>query len=302
MSAHALITGGAGLLGVPLAERLLAEGWQVTVVDVATGSDRLAHHRLRYIQGDVNDEAVWTELDDPTIEVVVHLAAWSDVTASVRDPIGHHRVNVTGTLRLLELARHRKVPRFVLGSSALVHGTAGRSGQRPRPASPYAVSMLAAEQFALVYAHLHGLHVSTLRFFPTYGPRQRAGQGLRHIIDRVRRGEVVPVHGDANAEVAPLHVDDAVAALHAAVLRSTGHHHLVCDIGGGTIGERALVAMIGGLLGRGPLLEQRPVEESAMPLFAPDTDIAREQLGFTAKIAPAEGIAACLAQLTAERP
>lgn len=187
---HAIITGGAGFIGSHLVDRLLAEGrWRVTVIDnfdafyarASKEANIRAHTKdpnFRLIEAGLLDEQLPARLGADPADVIVHIAAKAGVRPSISDPIAYHRTNVTGTLRMLELARHLKVPHFVLASSSSVYGLDPdvpwkEKEQGLAPISPYAATKIAAEQFAQVYARLHGLKVTVLRFFTVYGPRQR---------------------------------------------------------------------------------------------------------------------------------
>ncbi|MCC6654085.1 MAG: GDP-mannose 4,6-dehydratase, partial [Flavobacteriales bacterium] len=130
-----LITGGAGFIGSHLVDRLLAEGgWQVNVLDnfdpfyprAIKESNIAAHTKdpaYHLVEGDILDDAALDRAFDPAPEVIVHMAAKAGVRPSIADPIGYHRTNVTGTLKLLERARHLGVKHFVLASSSSVYGT-----------------------------------------------------------------------------------------------------------------------------------------------------------------------------------
>ena len=128
----ALITGGAGFIASHVIECLLAEGgWRITAIDNfdpfydrAIKEANVAHLRgredLRLIEADILDDDLGERIGDAPIDRLVHIAAKAGVRPSIQDPLGYHRVNVTGTLRMLELARARKVPHFILASSSSV--------------------------------------------------------------------------------------------------------------------------------------------------------------------------------------
>ena len=135
MSRPAIITGGAGFIGSHLVDRLLGEGgWTVTVIDNfhpfyprATKEANIERHRsdsaFELVEGDILDDAALEHAfgrstGDAT--VVVHLAALAGVRPSMTDPIGYHRVNVVGTLKLLEQATRHGVGHFILASSSSV--------------------------------------------------------------------------------------------------------------------------------------------------------------------------------------
>src|SRR5271163_2304001 len=127
----ALVTGGAGFIGSHLTDRLLAEGWDVTVLDnfdpfydPASKHSNLAAHRanpsLRVVELDLRDYALLRRRLSGSYDVIVHLAAKAGVRPSIIDPLCYQQVNVTGTQNMLELAREWGTKQFVFASSSSV--------------------------------------------------------------------------------------------------------------------------------------------------------------------------------------
>ena len=98
---------------------------------------------------------------------------------SIADPEASNEVNATGTLRVLEAARRHGGPHVVVASSSSVYGAnpvlPKRRTWRPMPVSPYAVSKLATESYALAYGHSYGMPTLAFRFFNVFGPLQAPG-------------------------------------------------------------------------------------------------------------------------------
>src|SRR5690606_32601135 len=188
---HALVTGGAGFIGSHLVDRLLEEGWRVTVVDnfdpfydpemkernVAPHRD---HSEYRLYRLDIRDmEGLRTQLQGE-YDVIVHLAAKAGVRPSIQDPLTYQEVNVEGTQNMLEFAKERGVRQFVFASSSSVYGVNPNVPWREDdhvllPISPYASTKVSGELMGHVYSHLYGIRFIALRFFTVYGPRQRSG-------------------------------------------------------------------------------------------------------------------------------
>ena len=177
-----LITGCGGFIGSHLAEHLLAEGWSVH------GTVRLRRRNLERLVGriavhqcDVLDGARVGEIVAAVRpQVVFHLAAQSSIRASWRQPEPTFRVNVCGTLHLLEALREAspKATLVAVSSSAVycasIEGEIPlREDREPRPSSPYGVSKAAAEMLARLYWRAHGLKVVCARPFFVTGPRKR---------------------------------------------------------------------------------------------------------------------------------
>jgi UDP-glucose 4-epimerase len=179
---RAVVTGGAGFIGSHLVERLLGDGWRVTVLDdFSTGRPQnLAHLRgneaLEVHQVDVADQAGISPFFAGA-EWVFHLAALADIVPSIQRPLDYHRANVNGTACVLEAARAAGVKRFVYTASSSCYGipdvypTAETAAIRPQ--YPYALTKFLGELMALHWAQVYRLPVVSLRLFNVYGPRAR---------------------------------------------------------------------------------------------------------------------------------
>jgi UDP-glucose 4-epimerase len=202
------ITGGAGFIGANLVGDLLARRFirEVVVVDdLSSGTrDNLAPYPMaKLFEGSILD----AELLDAAfhgVDGVVHLAAVPSVPRSVAAPGPSHDANATGTLRVLEAARRAGGAHTIVASSSSVYGanpTLPKSEDlRPQPLSPYAVSKLAAESYALAFQHCYGLPTLAFRFFNVFGPLQAAGHSYAAVVpaflDAAVREDPLPVHGD----------------------------------------------------------------------------------------------------------
>ena len=184
------MTGGAGFIGANLVREFLVGGDTVTVLDDFSTGERmnLDGCDALIVQGSVLDAVALDEALDGA-EAIVHLAARPSVPRSLADPLASHHANATGTLQVLEAARRAGEPYVIVASSSSVYG-ANRTMPKsedlvPMPVSPYAVSKLATESYALSYGACFGLKVLAFRFFNVYGPYQRAGRKRND--DPVRR-------------------------------------------------------------------------------------------------------------------
>jgi UDP-glucose 4-epimerase len=179
---RALVTGGAGFIGSNLVDRLLADGHEVLVVDDLSSGDRanLAEaersERCTLHVLDVRDRALAALAERWRPEVVCHLAAQISVRNSVADPVHDARLNVEGTINVLEAARLSGARKVVFASSVATYGRPAvipvPQGAATDPRSPYAASKLSAETYLATYRALHGLQFTTLVLSNVYGPRQ----------------------------------------------------------------------------------------------------------------------------------
>ncbi len=227
-----LVTGGAGFIGSNLARLALARNHEVVVFDdLSTGfKENLSNLDLQFVQRSILDHDALVEALEG-VGSIVHLAALGSVPRSILDPRASHDVNSTGTLTVLETARARGVRHVVVASSSSVYGSnpALPKGEREwvRPMSPYAVTKLAAEQYALAYQQSFDLETLAFRFFNVYGPRQRPGHAYAAVIpifvDALLRGEFLPVNGDGTTSRDFTYVGTVCELLLAACERRLSH-------------------------------------------------------------------------------
>lgn len=197
------VTGGAGFIGSHVVERLVAEGHQVVVVDnLSTGQAEWVSPRARLVEGDVLDPAGWADQVGP-VDVVLHLAAQVSVAAGEARPSHDARVNLEGTLTVLEWALGAGAREVRFASSAAVYGDPSRLPLREEdptaPLSFYGIHKLAAEWGVRRFAERHGMSAVVLRLANVYGPRQRAdGEGgvVAIFADALAHGRTPTLYGD----------------------------------------------------------------------------------------------------------
>jgi NAD dependent epimerase/dehydratase len=203
-----LVTGGCGFIGSHVVDALLAEGARVRVLDAYNSSSHRGylegnqHPALDVVLGDVADAHLVRALA-ADIDTIFHLAALISIPYSYVAPAHFVRTNVSGTLAVLEAARHERVRRVVHTSTSETYGTARfepMDESHPLVAqSPYAATKIAADQLAESYFRTFGLPVTTLRPFNTFGPRQSLRAVLPTMMaqalfaDEIRIGSLEPV-------------------------------------------------------------------------------------------------------------
>ena len=226
-----LLTGAAGFIGSHLAERLIARGDTVVGVDDFNDYYDPAIKRrnvpagMTLREGDLCDaEAMGRLLAEQKPEVVVHLAARAGVRASIADPVLYDRVNVGGTLGLIEQMRAYGPNRLVFASSSSVYGGAAvpfrEDESAPAPLSSYGASKLAAEHFIRIHHNLHGLRAVMLRFFTVFGPRQRPDMAMHKFARLMRAGKPITVYGAGDTERDYTYIDDIIHGIVAAIDRN----------------------------------------------------------------------------------
>jgi CDP-paratose 2-epimerase len=336
-SGEVLVTGGAGFVGTNLADRLLADGRRVVIVDnlarrgVEQNLDwlRRRHPRVEVELADVRDASALRRALDG-VEHVVHLAAQVAVTTSVDAPWDDFSVNLEGTVRLLEAVRRLDDPPSVLFTSTnKVYGTLPHlelvvRGERWEPVdplvretglgedmpldfcTPYGCSKGGADQYVLDAAKTFGLRTCVLRMSCIYGPHQHGteDQGwVAHFLIRALAGETITVYGDGRQVRDLLFVDDLVDAMLA-----TFEHDDVAGkafvMGGGTanaLSLRETLELIGGLTGDAPRVAYAPMRLGDQRWYVADTSRFHAATGWEPTVDPERGIERLQRWLVGER-
>jgi len=236
-----LVTGGAGFIGSHVAEAFLAAGNDVSIVDnLSTGRRENLPPAAHFFQADITDAAALDEVFTVAKpDVVAHLAAQTSVRISTQDPAHDLRVNVLGTLLLLERAARSGVRQFIFSSSGgALYGDGvplpTPEGEACRPASPYGVSKLAGEEYLGWAQRTFGMPCCALRYANVYGPRQdpNGEAGVIAIFaGKMLAGESPVINGDGLQTRDYVYFKDVVASnLTAAGHGLTGAYNVGCGV------------------------------------------------------------------------
>ncbi len=294
-SKHVFITGGAGFIGSHLADSLLSDGWQVTVLDNFDSyypealkreniTPHLSHPRYTFIEGDLLDDELIDYVADET-ELIVHLAAKAGVRPSIKDPVAYTEINVKGTQNLLEVARIKGIMQFVFASSSSVYGINPNVPWREadyvlQPISPYASTKVSGELLGHVYSHLYGIRFLALRFFTVFGPRQRPDLAINKFAQKILKGEPIPVFGDGSTRRDYTYVGDIVEGIKKA-MHYTDTPYEVINIGAGrTITLSEMIEAIEAVVGQQAIIDRQPEQPGDVPLTYADISKARDLLGY----------------------
>lgn len=228
---RACITGGAGFIGSNLADRLIANGVEVVLVDnFRTGRrefvDRaLSSAGVRLIEGDVLDPAV---LEDALTgcDWVFHLQANADVRHGLEHPLRDLEQNTIATSRVLEAMRARNVTRIAFASTGSVYGEptvfpTPENAPFPVQTSLYGASKLACEGLIEAYAAGYGFTGTIFRFVSILGERYTHGHLFDFYRALKRDASSLQVLGDGRQKKAYLYVQDCLDAM----LLAAGRHH-----------------------------------------------------------------------------
>jgi UDP-glucose 4-epimerase len=300
-SGTVVVTGGAGFIGANLVRTLTTVPWVddvVVVDDLSTGDmENLDGVAVRFVEGSVLDAAL---LDD-TFEgasAVVHLAAIPSVSRSIAEPVRSHEANATGTVRVLEAVRNSGNPHVILASSSSVYGSNPQLPKSedmcPTPMSPYAVSKLAAECYALAYANCYGLEVLSFRFFNVFGPLQPPTHAYAAVIPAFVRAALenrpLHVYGDGLQTRDFTFVDTVVGTLVDALARRVSSPEPVNLAFGSRISLLALIAELEQVFGRSLSIEHDPPRAGDVRDSQADTTRLRNLFPDVAPVPLAEGL------------
>jgi len=214
-----LVTGGAGFVGGSLVKRLVEAGARVTVLDdLFTGKAEILPTSVQLVVGSVEDFDLVRRLMAES-SVVFHLAA-RNIIASTKDPRSDFATNIGGTLNVLMAARECSVDRVVYTGSTSIYGNPRsipiNEDDGVTPLSPYAVSKLAGEHYALAFYEGYGTPIAIVRYSNVFGIGQRPDNPYCGVISKffasAYGGQSIQVHGDGEQTRDFTYIDDAVNA------------------------------------------------------------------------------------------
>jgi UDP-glucose 4-epimerase len=229
MAKKALVTGGAGFIGSHVADLLLAQGFEVAIVDnLASGRRENLPAAATFHEHDIGSPEAAALVRDGGFDVVAHLAAQIDVRKSVVDPRFDATQNILGSLNLLQAARDlERRPRFVFSSTGgalygdFVEPPAVETLPKD-PESPYGIAKLSVEHYMAAYGRQYGMECVALRFANVYGPRQdpHGEAGVVAIFcNRILDGRAMTTFGTGEQTRDYVFVKDVARAVHLAATR-----------------------------------------------------------------------------------
>jgi len=302
-----LVTGGAGFIGSHVCERLLQDGHNVWAIDDLNSfyDPQIKRRNLRdiqklakpfeFVQGDITDRATVDEIfGSVKFDQIIHLAARAGVRPSLVEPALYQRVNVEGTVNILEAARLAGVRKITIASSSSVYGVNSKvpfSEADPlfSAVSPYAASKLACESLGHVYHHVYGFDVAMLRFFTVYGPRQRPDLAIHKFTRLIHGGKPIPVYGDGSTARDHTYISDILEGIIACTRHEFGFE--IFNLGESqTIRLDRVIELIETAIGKKAIIERQPLQPGDVPLTYADIGKARKKLGYNPQIKAEKGI------------
>jgi len=300
-----LVTGGAGFIGSHLAEKLLAAGHKVAILDDFNDfyDPQIKHANITAIVKDVavhhldlrDSASVRNLFHAEKFEAIAHLAARAGVRPSIQHPQLYYDTNVNGTLHLLDAARVTGVKRFIFASSSSVYGISktvpfSENQHLTQTISPYAATKIAGEFFCSTYSHLYQMRVVALRYFTVYGPRQRPDLAIHQFTRRIYAGQPIDQFGDGTTRRDYTYIDDVTQGTIAA-LNYDGPLFDIFNLGESeTIQLKDLIAAIENALGKKAKINRLPEQPGDMPLTCADISKARKLLGYNPTTRLSDGL------------
>jgi len=323
-----LVTGGAGFIGSHVCERLLRDGhsvwafddlnhhydpqikrrnlreiqalapWNNSSQNTKAGSPANSTGRAKpfeFVHGDITDRAALDELfSSVKFDQVIHLAARAGVRPSLADPALYQRVNVEGTVNVLEAARTNRVKKITIASSSSVYGMNSKtpfSESDPifSAVSPYAASKLACEALGHVWHHIYKMDVAMLRFFTVYGPRQRPDLVIYKFAKLITAGQPIPVFGDGSAARDFTFITDTLDGIIACTQREFGFE--IFNLGESqTVRLDGLIGLLEKSLGKKAVIDRQPLQPGDVPITFADIAKAHARLGYHPQVKIEQGI------------
>ncbi len=304
MTERVLVTGGAGFIGSHVAERYLAEGFAVTVLDdLSSGRRENVPSGAEFVEADVGSPEARELMASGGFTVLNHHAAQMDVRRSVADPAFDARTNILGLLNLLEGGRAGSLRRAVFASSGgVVYGESDElphpETARKLPVSPYGVSKLTSEFYLAAYAQLYGMEVVSLRYANVFGPRQNphGEAGVVAIFgSRLHRGEPLTIFGDGSQTRDYVYVTDVVeanmCATRSRVAAADDIDALAFNVGTGTeISVTDLARSLLDAAGRSVAIEHAAARAGELQRSAVAIEKAEREWGWRPQVSLVEGL------------
>jgi UDP-glucuronate 4-epimerase len=302
-----LVTGGAGFIGSHVCERLLKSGHAVWVFDDLNDFyDPALKQRnitdlqslgkpFTFVKGDITSTTQVKKIFDlAPFDQLIHLAARAGVRPSLAEPALYQRVNVEGTVKLMEEARLHGIKKATIASSSSVYGVNSKvpfSEEDPvfSAISPYAASKLACEALGHVYHHVYGMDVVMLRFFTVYGPRQRPDLAIHKFARLITEGKPIPVFGDGSTARDYTYISDIVDGVMAVTHKEFGYR--IFNLGESqTVKLAYLIEVLEKTLGKKAIIDRQPAQPGDVPITFANVSKARSLLGYSPGIKFEQGI------------
>ena len=318
------ITGSSGFIGFHLAQRLLAQGHDVTGFDAMTAyyDVRLKQARQAILQTSNHFTAITARLEDMAAlskamedakpDIIIHLAAQAGVRYSLEEPRSYIESNIVGSFNLLEAARLVAPKHILLASTSSVYGANEKmpfaeNDRADHPITIYAATKKSMEVMAHSSAHLWKLPITAFRFFTVYGPWGRPDMALFKFVKAIRAGEAIDIYGEGKMSRDFTYIDDLVEAIIRLAdcvpeigkpiapndtLSPAGPHRVVNIAGGSNITLMEYIEAIEKALGQKAKRNLLPMQKGDVPHTFADAGLLEALTHYKPATPVEEGVAA----------
>jgi len=300
-----LITGGAGFIGSHLVDKLLLSGENVVVIDNFNSyydpnikwkniSNAKENPNFKLLEGDIlNKELLYEIFSSFDIDILIHMAAQAGVRGSIKNPELYTKVNILGTLNLLEMCKKYKTKKIIFGSSSSIYGNSkvpfSENNKVDEPISPYAATKKGAELLCYNYHHLYKIPITCLRLFTVYGPRQRPEMAIHKFTKLINNDESVPIYGDGSSSRDYTYITDILEGIKSAIEKDLGFE--IVNLGSSDpIKLLDLVNLIQEKIGKKAKLSFLPPQSGDVERTYADISKAEKLLWYSPKVSIEKGI------------
>ena len=291
-----LVTGSAGFIGYHFTKSLLVNGNEVLGIDNLNDyydptlkqsrlNNLIPYSNFSFEKIDIaNNKSLKRSFELFNPRMVVHLAAQAGVRHSIENPYAYLDSNLTGFLNVLELCRHNKVEGLIYASSSSVYGANTKMpcstlDRTDKPIALYGATKKANELMAHAYSYLYGLHTTGLRFFTVYGPWGRPDMAMYIFLDKIMKGESIPVFNNGKMKRDFTFIDDIIDGTLSAM-----NKNYTCEIFnlGNHKSENLMdmIRIIENNLDKKANIDFQPMQQGDLSVSFADIDKSTEMLGY----------------------
>ena len=303
-----LVTGGAGFIGSNISEALLTMGYKVRCLDnFSTGKREniesfLNHPNYELIEGDIQDFDTCLKATEG-VDYVSHQAAWGSVPRSIAMPLVYEKINIMGTLNMMEAAKQNGVKKFVYASSSSVYGDEPNlpkiEERVGKVLSPYALTKKTNEEYGRLYTKLYGLETVGLRYFNVFGRRQDPlgfyAAVIPKFVKQLLKGEQPIINGDGQHSRDFTYIENVIEAnLKACLSKKEASGEAFNIAYGGRVFMNDLYNTIAELLGSDVKPVYGPDRPGDIKHSNADISKARKLLGYDPDYSFYDGIKLCV--------
>lgn len=294
-----LITGAAGFIGSNLIEYLI-QNTNSQVIGIDNFDEfydrKIKENNLQNIKRhpnfkfhEIDIRSLTSELVPENIDAIIHLAAKAGVRPSISHPQLYTQTNVLGTQNLLEIAKEKKIPKFIFASSSSVYGINKNVPWKEdenllKPISPYAATKIAGELLGHVYFKLFGIEFIALRFFTVYGRKQRPDLVIHKLFRAAYFNEKFSIYGNGETKRDYTHIDDIILGIVNAIKAKDIGYEIINLGNSSTISLNNLIELVEAITHRNIMRINIKDQPGDVPLTYADTTKAKNLINFIPQV------------------